>query len=180
MPVAKSLVHRRGDVLARAGAHPKPYVNCGRSRDDSSSYSSDVTVRDVIADDHHRQGMSVISVENLLIENSRFTNTRGTWPQSGIDFEPNRAGERIVNAVVRNSYFGGNAGVGVLIQLMNLEADSIPVSITIEDSVIERNTLNLSIVGTHHHPPGTITIRNTPVRGLRWVRPGDNLEVSVE
>ena len=85
-----------------------------------------------------------------------------------------------MNAVIRNSYFGGNAGAGVLIQLMNLEEDSIPVSITIEDSVIERNTLNLSIVGTHHHPPGTITIRNTPVGGLRWVRPGDNLEVSVE
>ena len=53
-------------------------IYVGRSRDNGSSYSSDVTVRDVIADDHHRQGMSVISVENLLIENSRFTNTRGT------------------------------------------------------------------------------------------------------
>ena len=154
------------------------YVGSGGG--DGSTYSSDITVRDVIADDHHRQGISIISVENLLIENSRFTNTRGTWPQSGIDFEPNRAGERIVNAVIRNSYFGGNAGVGVLIQLMNLEQDSIPVGITIEDSVIEHNTLNLSIVGTHHHPHGTITIRNTPVRGLRWIRPGDNLEVSVE
>lgn len=155
-------------------------IYVGRGTDDGPTYSSDVTIRDVIADDHHRQGISVISVQNLLIENSRFTNTRGTWPQSGIDFEPNRADERIVNAVIRNSYFGGNAAVGVLIQLMNLEADSIPVDITIEETTIRRNPLALSIIGRHHDAPGSVTLRNNRIRGIRWIRPGNNLDVVYE
>ena len=155
-------------------------IYVGRGTDDGPTYSKDVVVRDVIADDHHRQGISVISVENLLIENSRFTNTRGTLPKSGIDFEPNRADERIVNAVIRNSYFGGNAGAGILIQLMNLQEDSIPVSITIEDTVIRRNLMGLSIVGRHHDPHGRITFRNTEQRGIRWLRPGRNLDVVFE
>jgi polygalacturonase len=60
-------------------------------------FCRDVTIRDVECVDNHRQGISVISAENLLIENCLFAKTDGTAPQAGIDLEPNGPDERLVN-----------------------------------------------------------------------------------
>src|ERR1039458_585216 len=51
-------------------------------------WSEDITLRNCTAYDNHRQGLSVISVENLLVENCLFANTWGTAPEAGIDLEP--------------------------------------------------------------------------------------------
>jgi hypothetical protein len=63
----------------------------------------DVVIRDVICDRNYRQGISVISAENLLIERCVLKGTAGTPPAAGIDFEPNRANERLVNCVMQFS-----------------------------------------------------------------------------
>ena len=39
-----------------------------------------ISIRDVLCDNHYRQGISVISVDGLLVENSAFNNTWGTPP----------------------------------------------------------------------------------------------------
>ena len=39
-----------------------------------------VRIREVTCTDHHRQGISVITAENLLIENTILKNTAGTPP----------------------------------------------------------------------------------------------------
>lgn len=83
--------------------------------------------------DNARQGISVISCENLLIRNCHFDNTNGTPPQAGIDFEPNRNDECLVNCVVENSTFNHNAGSGITAYLPNLNGSSKPVSITIRN-----------------------------------------------
>lgn len=91
-----------------------------------------VTIRDVVCLDNHRQGISVISAEDLLIEGCALKGTRGTPPQAGIDFEPNRPNERLVNVVMRRCVTEGNAGGAYLFALHQLRGTSAPISIRLE------------------------------------------------
>ncbi len=95
-----------------------------------------VTIENVIATDHHRQGISVISVDGLRIRNSQFNHTSGTAPAAGIDFEPNSANEWIADCVVENSLFQKNV-LGVCISVGALTADSKPVSVQFRDCRFE-------------------------------------------
>eukprot|EP01050_Picozoa_sp_SAG11_P009078 SAG11_NODE_833_length_6943_cov_4.544126_1_plen_91_part_10 len=47
----------------------------------------DVIIRDCIVDRHYRQGMSIISGFNVLVQNCTFADTNGTEPAAGIDIE---------------------------------------------------------------------------------------------
>ena len=96
-------------------------------------WCEDVTIRDCSCVDNHRQGMSVISAQNLLVENCRFSGTGGTPPEAGIDFEADSEDERFVNCIVRNCVFESNAGHAVLIYLKPMTRRSEPVSIRIEN-----------------------------------------------
>lgn len=98
-------------------------------------WCEDVTIRNCVALDNHRQGISVITAQNLLIENCEFSGTSGTAPQAGIDFEPNQANERLVNCVVRNCLFQDNAGAAMQLYLRPLDATSQPISIRFENCV---------------------------------------------
>ncbi|MGC8862407.1 MAG: heparinase II/III family protein [Armatimonadota bacterium] len=93
----------------------------------------DIHIKDVVCDRNYRQGISVISAENLLIENVVLSNTAGTAPQAGIDFEPNKADERLANIVLRNCLSRGNSGCGFMFHLVPLDAKSQPVSIRLEN-----------------------------------------------
>ena len=99
-------------------------------------YCRDVVIRNVHCVDHHRQGISVISAIDLLIENCLLSGTSGTAPEAGIDFEPNHPNEKLVNCVVRNCLIENNRGAGVLVYLKNLSDASAPVSIRVEDCLI--------------------------------------------
>ncbi len=93
----------------------------------------DFVIRDVVCDRNYRQGMSVITAENLLVENCVFRDTGGTAPMAGVDFEPNRPNERLVNCVLRNCLAEGNRSIGFILYLKNLNAESTPVSIRFEN-----------------------------------------------
>lgn len=95
-------------------------------------WSEDITLRNCVAYDNHRQGLSVISAVNLLVENCTFANTWGTAPEAGIDLEPDTENQRLVNCVIRNCVFENNNGNEVLVYLKPLTTNSQPVSITFE------------------------------------------------
>ena len=63
----------------------------------SGTPNKNIKLEELILDDHHRQGISIINVENLLIRKCQISNTQGTRPEAGIDFEPNRTDEVIIN-----------------------------------------------------------------------------------
>lgn len=92
-----------------------------------------ITIRDVVCDDNYRQGISVITAENLLIENTVMRNTGGTAPQAGIDFEPNHPEERLKHVVMRNCLTENNNSTGYFFYLRPLRADSEPVSVRLEN-----------------------------------------------
>lgn len=97
--------------------------------------NKDIHIVDVVLDKHYRQGISVITAENFLIENTIMKNTGGTNPMAGIYFEPNHPNERLVNCVMRNCVAENNEGVGYAFYLPNMTAESKPISIRLENCV---------------------------------------------
>ncbi|WP_417750217.1 hypothetical protein [Rosistilla oblonga] len=97
--------------------------------------NKNIVTRDVVLDKHYRQGISVITAEDLLIENTVMRDTGGTSPMAGIDFEPNHFSERLVNCVMRNCIAENNQGVGYAFYLPNLTAQSAPISIRLENCI---------------------------------------------
>jgi polygalacturonase len=73
------------------------YIGRGLIRYGGQIACENIDIRDINLEDHHRQGISVISAKNLLIENCTLQKTRGTKPQFGIDFEPNNSDELLEN-----------------------------------------------------------------------------------
>lgn len=69
---------------------------------------NNIIIDNCVIDANRRNGISVINCVGLIVRNSRLTNTSGTEPQSGIDFEANSDIERIADAIVDNCYFKGN------------------------------------------------------------------------
>ena len=99
-----------------------------------------VLIDNVICDNHHRQGISIIGAENMIIRNSRFINTSGTPPACGIDFEPNGPTNFLVNILVENCDFSNNASSGMLFHLLTLKKNiTRPVSITVKNCTISSN-----------------------------------------
>ena len=105
----------------------------------------DITIRNAVAHDNHRQGISVISVKNLLVENCVFSGTSGTPPEAGIDFEPDTADQRLVNCVVRNCVFENNNGHAMLVYLKPLARTSEPVSIRFENCLARMGSAGMTV-----------------------------------
>ena len=101
------------------------YIDGGGGRE----YSRDITIRDVVCDNHYRQGISVISVVGLTVEDSEFSNTWGTPPSAGVDIEPDHPGQKAQQIVFRNCLFRDNYGAGIQVYLRFNEPDAEDVSI---------------------------------------------------
>ncbi len=76
------------------------------------SGSASITYCNVTADHNRRQGISITSVDGLVIRNSTFKNTAGTLPEDGLDIEPN-SGETVNHVLITGCAFTGNAGYGL-------------------------------------------------------------------
>ena len=134
--------------------------------------STDVDIRRVDCRDHYRQGISITGAHNLTIADSRFTATKGTPPQCGIDFEPNRPSDRLSNCVVESCAFDGNASSGILFHLTCLDETSEPISITLKNCRSRGNaanglTMTVGTNGKRKPVRGEILIENCQFAGNR-------------
>ncbi|MFA9479405.1 hypothetical protein ACERK3_14035 [Phycisphaerales bacterium AB-hyl4] len=130
----------------------------GTTRTNRPNYCENVVIRDVVCRDNHRQGISVISVRGLLIEDTVLETTSGTPPQAGIDFEPFRDDQVIQDVVMRNCLTRNNAGGGYMIWLPSLKE---PVSIRLENcrSVGDRDGLRVRTnSASQRHLEGVIEV----------------------
>ena len=114
-----------------------------------------VHIKDVICDMNYRQGISVITAENVLVEDTIMSNTAGTPPAAGIDFEPNHPNERIVNFVMRNCLTENNAGDGYEFYLPNMHAHTDDVSILIDNCRSVNDRIGARII-TGNAPDETV------------------------
>ncbi len=103
-------------------------------------FSSNVLIRDVVCESHYRQGIGIVSVDNLTIENCTFSNTVGASPKSGIDFTPNDVSCLLSNIIIRNSLVEGNDGSGINFNFSYLtQTGSDPVSILFDNVTVKNN-----------------------------------------
>lgn len=107
---------------------------------------------------NRRQGLSIVSAENIKVINSTFNNTMGTLPEAGIDIEPNDF-DTIKNILISNCTTNNNYSYGLLmttfdntslvedIVVNNLEScHNLGVGIQIETSTAYRDSLrNVSV-----------------------------------
>ena len=103
------------------------YVGSSKAR----PYSKNVVIEDVVADNNRRQGLSIISAQDLWVRHCSFVNTNGTEPGDGIDIEPNWPTERLVNINIEDCMTAGNEGDGVCVAIGRMKETSIEVSITV-------------------------------------------------
>ena len=139
------------------------YVAGGGNR----SYSQAIHIKDVVCENNYRQGISVISVDGLLVEDSQFNNTWGTPPSSGVDLEPDSPHELMQNVVFRNCTFKDNYGDGIEIFLANLRSNPPPVSILFERcNISSKRGPGIRVTRIHDDgPTGLIEFRNCNIEG---------------
>ncbi len=137
----------------------------------------DILIKDCDCFDNYRQGISVLSAENLTIENCTLRNTGGTAPQAGIDLEPDYPKDVLTNVKLINCTASGNSGSGFLANLSYLDATSRPISVTVQNMLIQgSHQPGLRAVIVEHGPPGgflefrdsLIEITEYSGLGIKW------------
>ena len=109
-----------------------------------------------------RQGMSVIDVDGLLIEDCTLEKTLGENPQAGIDFEPNQPWQRLKGIVVRNCVFRDNARNGIDIYTVNFDDTTEPVDMLFANctTISNRTGFGLSMNRRYGYPRGRVVVSN--------------------
>lgn len=115
------------------------YISTGKPQKGFRSYSENVVIRNVKSLRNFRQGISVIAVDGLLVENCELSDTCGTSPQAGIDFEPNNPNDTIAHCVMRNCLLERNKGYGVDTLFTWHDEMTAPLDITIENCISRDN-----------------------------------------
>jgi hypothetical protein len=154
-------------------------IYLGRSGDEKP-YCENVVIRDVVLESGNRQGLSIVSARRVLIEHSTFSNTKGTLPQAGIDFEPNKPDEYLEDILVRDSLFFRNRGAGIQFFLWNMTEDSPPISVRIENSELRGNLVDFYVARAGGNPTGRIEVVDSRIGWRRWVSTPPGLEVVYE
>ncbi|OHB44042.1 MAG: hypothetical protein A2Y13_02255 [Planctomycetes bacterium GWC2_45_44] len=129
-----------------------------------------ITIKDVVCEDNARNGISVVSVIKLLIENCILRTTSGLAPMCGLDFEPNGDTDKIVNCTVRYSIFESNVDHGIALPLQMLTNPSTETSGTIENCTIISNGATYDGYGifTSHYLPNWIIKDNLIVNNYGY------------
>jgi len=160
------------------------YLGAGKDGEPNQN----VVIRDVVCDRNYRQGISVITAQDLLIENVVLSNTGGTPPEAGIDFEPNLPTELLSNCVMRNCVIENNRGYAIHLYAGAMNANSQPVSIRLENcqtkgthagslSIVTRNRTDEAVKGVFEvvncrfedSETAGVIVRSKPVNGVRVV-----------
>lgn len=95
----------------------------------------DIVLRDLTLRDHHRQGITVVTGVDILMEYLTITGTWGHLPAAGIDFEPNQPTEYLRRIVMRNTCIYDNRGPAINFALHKYRRWSFPADIRFDNVV---------------------------------------------
>lgn len=129
-------------------------------------FCKNVHIKDVVCDNNYRQGISIISAVDLLVEDSRFENTWGTAPSAGVDIEPNEATDKLQNITFRNCQFNDNFGEGIELYLISQRNKPDDISILFDRCSVTSRWGQGIRVGklSGDGPSGHVTFRDCTVR----------------
>ncbi len=150
-------ININGLIIEKSGGDG---IYIGMSKEEEAlRYCKNIRIEQCLIDQNYRQGISVISAEDLLISQCSILNTKGTAPQAGIDFEPNRNFQVFNNCVIQDTIIMGNRGSGLLVWLQRLDMESSNVEIIVRNCTITNNRLfGIQIGGLWNNPWGTIEL----------------------
>ena len=107
--------------------------------DSQKNFCENVLVKNCRFSNNYRQGMSVTSAKDLIVLNCEFSDTNGTLPEDGIDFEPDISEERLENILVKDCRILNNFGNAIQLALFMMDDSSIDISISIENTYMSNN-----------------------------------------
>jgi Ca2+-binding RTX toxin-like protein len=168
-------------IIIDAYSYGQPIPEVGKL-----TYSDRGLIENVTATNNRRNGLSVISAQNLTVQNSKFINSSDEAPAAGIDFEPDFSHNRLSNININNVDLSGNQGNGLSFILSALNNNSIATSININGAKIDNNEATGIKVGTYNTkaypngnnpgstPNGVINISNVTIAGTKETNTFDN------
>jgi FG-GAP-like repeat len=147
------------------------------------NYSDHGLIDNVTVTNSSRNGLAVISAQNLTVTNSKFNNSSNLAPASGITFEPDFSYDRLSNINISNVDLSGNQGNGVDFNLSNLDNNSTPISITINGATVNNNqssgikleTYSLLANDASATQNGVINISNVTIDGTTEINTFDDV-----
>jgi hypothetical protein len=129
-------------------------IMIGSNRQPGRDHCENILIRDCALSGHRRQGISVISAQDVSIERTYIGGTEGTPPACGIDFEPDRPEERLVRCRVIDCIFDRNDNAAFLVFLGALGPESEPVSIEARGCLFARSVKGPGIQISGFRKPG--------------------------
>lgn len=149
------------------------------------NYCEDIFIDRPICDNNRRQGISCISVKNVVLNRPELINTNGTRPEAGMDIEPNNNGEFIQGLRIINPITKGNVGAGIMAYLQNMADSNNDIDILIENHVNEGGDSAAFLLDTARNVKGSInTIRpiwknsfRNALRVRRWETSAPLIEI---
>lgn len=105
--------------------------------------SENVVIRGGLLNHNRRNGLSIMSVKNILVENLESNNNKGAFPMAGIDIEPNYNKDYMENVILKNIVTRNNR-YGIQIVLKKLVGEkSNNVDIQISNHVDYKSQIGL-------------------------------------
>ncbi len=108
-----------------------------------TDFCSNVTIQNVTITEAARNGISVTSVQGLLIEDTIVQYTQGipgvaeNGPWAGIDFEPDHPTERLQEIQLRRCTFINNGQFGILVAAHKLAGSTHRLELNVDDCTIQ-------------------------------------------
>lgn len=123
-------------------------------------YSENILLKDLKCLRSFQQGLAVVSVKNLIVENCTFAWTGGALPGTGVSLEPENDSHRLENIVFQNCLMKNNNGTGLSIAAFNLTENAVPFSVKVKNCIIDGSwEAGVGISGiTWDGPDGAIDI----------------------
>jgi len=151
---------------------------------DDITPSSNISLTNCKSTNNRRQGLSIVSAKNLLVENCFFSETSGTAPAFGIDIEPNSSNDTLTNILIRDVSTEKNSKGGIQFALRAYgQTKSKEISIRIENWQSKNDGENgaLRFAYSPQFPLvgfvkiNNVTIENPVGRGIDFFSMNENL-----
>ncbi|SMP15481.1 hypothetical protein [Chryseobacterium profundimaris] len=86
--------------------------------------NKNIVIKNGYLNNNRRNGLSVMNIDGLLVEKLLVSNTNGTNPMFGIDFEPNNASDNLNNITLNNIYTYNNANGGLMLTFSKMKTST--------------------------------------------------------
>lgn len=116
-------------------------------RPEQKRRTNHITIKNGVIDYNRRDGISIISGDNITLSNLSIYNTMGTNPMAGIMVEPNHSANTLGKIRIDNVLFDNNV-IGFGINLDNYFDGGVskPINLTFSNNKIYNSSIAVSIV----------------------------------